>query len=67
VASGMRGQDHERLLSFSGNYAGHAYEQAQQMIVKCEYEGSSLPDRNGRVPSAAHPGVREISSEYCST
>jgi len=29
---------------------------------KCEYEGSSLPDRNGRITSAAHPVITRIVS-----
>jgi hypothetical protein len=28
---------------------------------QCEKVGSSLPDRNGRITSAAHPGIEELS------
>jgi hypothetical protein len=55
-ASGRRDQDRERLLSF--------LDTMRDTLVSCtavdsqsKYEGSSLPDRNGRILCAAHPGV----------
>jgi hypothetical protein len=43
-------------------YGSCTWERALQLLVKCEYVGSSLPLCNRRINSAAHLGVmRELS------